>query len=254
MTSPDFGRVADIYDATRSLPPKEMLSVMDALTGLLPAASRVADVGVGTGRFARPLEERGYDVVGVDISPRMMAKAREKGVTGLLFADVHRMPFRDEVFDTALLVHILHLVRDWTVVVRESARVSRGTVVSVVEVGIPGDSATMGEEYRELRKEFGHPSKRFEEGEYGLGDLVAPEKRIQVADIERIMQADDRIAYLESKGQSITWDLPDDIHARIIGELRRRHSGSTLRYRSTIELAVWPASVLRKAELSTQKG
>lgn len=253
MAPTDFGRVADIYDATRSLPGNEMLRVVDALARLLPAAARVVDVGVGTGRFARPLQERGYDVAGLDISAKMMAKAREKGVTGLFFADVHRIPFRDRVFDTALLVHILHLVNDWTAVVRESARVSRESVISVVEVGAPGAQTTMGEEYAELRAIFGWPSGRFEEGEQGLEDVVAPERTVRVLDTQRIVQADERIAYLESKGQSITWDVPDDVHARIIGELRRRHGGATLRYQSSIELAVWQAERLRNAELHAQK-
>ena len=53
----------------------------------------------------------GSAVVGVDISGRMMEKAREKGVTELIFADVHGTPFKDGSFDAALIVHLLHLVR-----------------------------------------------------------------------------------------------------------------------------------------------
>ncbi len=253
MAPKDFGRVADIYDDTRSLPENEMLQVIDALANVLPLAARVADVGVGTGRFAKPLQAKGYDVVGVDISARMMAKAREKGVTGLLFADVHRMPFRGLVFDAALLVHILHLVDDWVAVVKESARVSRGSVISMVDAG-PSGQPTMGEEYARLRAKFGYPSSRFEGGEYGLGDMVAPEKTIRVVDAERVVQADDQISHLESKGQSITWDVPDDVHTRIIGELRDRHHGSAIRYARRIDLSVWSADKLRNAELLTQKG
>lgn len=38
----------------------------------------VLEFGVGTGRLAVPLAERGVDVTGVDISPEMLAKLREK--------------------------------------------------------------------------------------------------------------------------------------------------------------------------------
>jgi SAM-dependent methyltransferase len=38
----------------------------------------VLELGVGTGRLAVPLAERGLDVVGVDISPEMLAKLHEK--------------------------------------------------------------------------------------------------------------------------------------------------------------------------------
>jgi SAM-dependent methyltransferase len=45
----------------------------------------VLEFGVGTGRLAVPLAERGAEVVGVDISPEMLAKLREKNsaVTGV---------------------------------------------------------------------------------------------------------------------------------------------------------------------------
>jgi SAM-dependent methyltransferase len=38
----------------------------------------VLDAGCGTGRVAIELAERGFDVVGVDIDPSMLARAREK--------------------------------------------------------------------------------------------------------------------------------------------------------------------------------
>jgi SAM-dependent methyltransferase len=41
----------------------------------------VLELGVGTGRVAVPLSERGAEVVGVDISPEMLAKLHEKSST-----------------------------------------------------------------------------------------------------------------------------------------------------------------------------
>ncbi|MGO9955526.1 MAG: methyltransferase domain-containing protein [Solirubrobacteraceae bacterium] len=43
---------------------------------LVPAHDVVVEVGVGTGKFAGPLSERGIPVVGVDISPTMLQVAR----------------------------------------------------------------------------------------------------------------------------------------------------------------------------------
>ena len=43
----------------------------------LPPGARVLDVGCGPGRHAHALGRRGYDVVGVDISERFIALARE---------------------------------------------------------------------------------------------------------------------------------------------------------------------------------
>src|SRR5580698_6860823 len=85
----DFGRVADIYDATRSLPEPEMALLLEAMRRQIRRGP-VIDVGVGTGRFALPLQGMGLEVVGIDISRGMMAKAREKGAENLLYADVQQ--------------------------------------------------------------------------------------------------------------------------------------------------------------------
>ncbi len=45
----------------------------------LPGASRVLDLGCGFGRHAIPLAERGYDVTGLDLSPRQLEVARQLG-------------------------------------------------------------------------------------------------------------------------------------------------------------------------------
>ncbi len=46
-----------------------------------PGARTLLDLGCGTGRHASLLAERGYDVVGVDRSPAMLAEARARKVT-----------------------------------------------------------------------------------------------------------------------------------------------------------------------------
>jgi SAM-dependent methyltransferase len=48
------------------------------VAALVPAGARVLDAGCGTGRVAIELARRGYDVVGVDSDPSMLAVAREQ--------------------------------------------------------------------------------------------------------------------------------------------------------------------------------
>jgi len=64
--------------------------------GLLPAVAgaRVLDVACGQGRMSRYLAGLGADVVGVDISAAMLAKARDTGPDGITYvrADVTRDP------------------------------------------------------------------------------------------------------------------------------------------------------------------
>ncbi len=255
MAAGDFGRIAEIYDATRSLPEEEMRLLVDALATVVPGSGPIVDLGVGTGRFAKPLQDRGYEVMGIDLSKGMMVKAKVKGVRELFFADIERIPFRDEVFEAALLVHVLHLVGDWRAVVREAARVSRGSVISVIEAGEGNGRDVMRDEYREMRVAMGYPLNRFEKGEGGLREKVPPARVIPVVEAERVAHADDEIRHLEARGQSLTWDVPEETHKRIIMELTAKHGGTELRSKSRIEVAVWSATGLRQLDLTShQKG
>ena len=54
-------------------------AVVDALAGLIgPPPARVLELGIGTGRLALPLAQRGYTVEGVDDSEPMVAQLRAK--------------------------------------------------------------------------------------------------------------------------------------------------------------------------------
>jgi ubiquinone/menaquinone biosynthesis C-methylase UbiE len=48
----------------------------DFVAGLVIAGTRVLDAGCGTGRVAVELAARGFDVVGADVDPSMLAVAR----------------------------------------------------------------------------------------------------------------------------------------------------------------------------------
>jgi ubiquinone/menaquinone biosynthesis C-methylase UbiE len=233
----DFGRVADIYDATRSLPEDVMRIVIRDLSIEIPSGSPVADVGVGTGRFSKPLSEMGYVMTGVDISRAMLAKAREKGLDRLVTADVHRLPFRDSTFESSMLVHVLHLVSDWATVASEAARVSRGTVITVIE---SSEGVNLRHEYNEIRAEMGNPLVRFE-GERGLEDEVTPDRVVLAYEGQHEETSDQVIQHLEERGQSQTWDVPEDMHRRIIDELRSKYRGTTFTSKDTLEVVVWKA-------------
>ncbi len=69
-------RWADNYDEWHAGMLDDQAAV-EALAKLADGGSAL-EFGVGTGRLAVPLAERGLDVVGVDISPDMLAKLRRK--------------------------------------------------------------------------------------------------------------------------------------------------------------------------------
>lgn len=73
-----------------------------------PPAGRVLDLGCGTGGHALLLAERGYDVVGVDLSGEMLDRARRKAAERSLTVKLVEGDVRDVDaggrFDTALLM------------------------------------------------------------------------------------------------------------------------------------------------------
>ena len=73
-----FDRVAEAYDSTRGLSSEIMAHITGSMKEVLVDCSTVLDVGIGTGRFAHPLSEKGFHVVGTDISLPMMLKAKQK--------------------------------------------------------------------------------------------------------------------------------------------------------------------------------
>jgi SAM-dependent methyltransferase len=89
------------------------------------APRRVLDAGCGTGEFAERLRsELGADVRAVDLSARMVALTRQRGVEAQV-ADVQRLPFADGEFDVVVANWVLYHVEDLELGVTELARVLR---------------------------------------------------------------------------------------------------------------------------------
>ena len=130
QASISFNHAADFYDATRALPEGLARDLMAALVRELRAvgAPQVLEVGVGTGRIARPLAAHGFRVCGIDIAPRMLTRLRkqlgpEHVEPDLLLGDATRLPLAAGSFDAAVLCHVLHLIPPWQDAVEEMRRV-----------------------------------------------------------------------------------------------------------------------------------
>lgn len=126
--SVSFDRAAGFYDETRGFPPGEDKHVAHLLAqaGNLTPASRVLEVGVGTGRIALPLVSRVGTLVGVDISRRMMGVLRQKPSyypVRLVQGSAIQLPFADNSFDAVVAVHVFHLIPGWEHALTEIKRV-----------------------------------------------------------------------------------------------------------------------------------
>jgi SAM-dependent methyltransferase len=87
-----------------------------------PSDDACLDLGCGTGVAIPTLRRLGWNVVGVDVSGEMLARARTHGAE-LVQAAADDLPFADDSFDAVVSIWTHTDVEDFPAVVREAARV-----------------------------------------------------------------------------------------------------------------------------------
>lgn len=123
-----YDRVADIYDLYTS--PMEAMGGREARTRLFHhARGRVLELGIGTGASLTSYPAD-VDLTGIDISPRMLDRARRRaaklGLTVQLdVVDIEHLPYPDDSFDTVTASCVFCSVPDPVQGLREAGRVTR---------------------------------------------------------------------------------------------------------------------------------
>lgn len=132
-----YRRWAPVYDHTFGLVAAE--GRKHAVEIINQSAGRVLEVGVGTG-LSLPAYGRHLEIVGIDLSPEMLEKARERVVEeglshvgGLFEMDASDLKFPDGSFDTVVAMYVMTVVPDPEKVMQELSRVCRpgGEVIIV---------------------------------------------------------------------------------------------------------------------------
>lgn len=226
-----FDRAADYYDGTRGLPEEIVRKQADALVAEIERAGAplVLEVGIGTGRIARPLAARGVRVSGIDISTRMMARLRAQiepsfAPVDLLLGDATRLPLRTASVRAVLVVHVLHLVSSWQDSVDEIARVlERGGILLRAREEYP-DPNPWRETYAkwiELERARG-----FQRRPRPSDEKIAERLRALGASLRTEVYAQDEdhwtpaenIESTRKRIDSWTWQFPDDLFAELLAE------------------------------------
>jgi len=249
----EFDRIAPVYDETRPPPSPEELA---ALTALLTGCRSLLDAGVGTGRFAGPLRERGFEVVGVDLSLEMMRRARTKGITSLVRANLLPLPLSDGTVDAAFMAHVLQLIPEPRRALSELGRVARHQVVVQLPEWFerrPSEAwRARRARYRELAAELGYSlPERGQRYWHTLEELSAIAAPREVRVVERPWPpdhpSDERfsrwMAEMVGGGR-----IPPEVHTEIVRRLRvefpsERSAGP--RPPRTSRFVAWDASRLR---------
>lgn len=123
-----YDRVAAVYDWYTA--PMEALGGRQARHRLFGRArGRVLELGVGTGLNLTSYPP-GVELIGVDISPRMLGRARRRARdhavnVELEIADIESLPYPDSTFDTVTAACVFCSVDDPVRGLREAARVVR---------------------------------------------------------------------------------------------------------------------------------
>lgn len=121
-------------------------SELNALERLVSEQTMGVEVGVGTGRFAAPLD---IDV-GIDPSREMLEVAVDRGID-VACGVAEALPLRDDSVDTVLVVTTICFVDDVPATLREARRVLRpdGRLV----VGFVDRESHLGRLYQERKAE-----------------------------------------------------------------------------------------------------
>jgi ubiquinone/menaquinone biosynthesis C-methylase UbiE len=231
-----FDRVAHLYDETRGVPPDAEAAIADGIAELLRTVApepHLLEVGIGTGRIAVPLAERGVRVTGIDISTKMMAILRGKRADiGLVIAEAGRLPLRPASFDASLFVHILHLVPDAEATVRATKSAVRPGGI-MIEAGDDRDDsrrAQADELIRETVEELSGVDiggwKPYESGVAKFAGVV----REAGAEIEEVRLAvwhssttrQRMLERLKRRDYSSSWKIPDAVMPELLERVTPR--------------------------------
>ena len=114
------------------------LSEIAAIRHFVPKTGLGVEIGVGSGQFALPLEIP----IGIDPSENMLNLAQQKGIIVLKGVAEH-LPFKNNIFDLALMVTTICFSDDVNIAFQEARRICIGIGGPKQSIGtnLPGKKA-----------------------------------------------------------------------------------------------------------------
>jgi SAM-dependent methyltransferase len=255
-TAARFNLISDIYDETRQ---PLTSGALDKVAATLSGAGikLILEAGVGTGRIALPLQQRNFQMFGVDLSRGMLTKARAKGIQNVVLADANHLPLKDKQFDAALMAHVIHLLENPAETFESLRRVATKEIVVLVRKrdGITGAGTDDGrrsfrETFRRIAAEQGY---QLPERQGGWGDgfrkesefLAAfpPTELITVEDELIVTTLRERLSFFERRAYGHPTEIPEEAFHRIMRAVMEAvDSDREVRFRRVEQMAIWRLS------------
>lgn len=230
-----FDYAADFYDETRGVPTERLATALRAameMAGFRPGEWAL-EPGVGTARVATVLASLGANVLGVDISTRMLARGAAKRENDglhtlhLVLGDIRRRCWRERSFKLVCFVHVLHLIEDWRDALAAAMDgIQPGGYILLLNAGGMRLVADIEARYHELAEALGHKRQRLGAPDrsaivaecvgrgYAVRELPKVEWEVQATPFQALERLEGRVA-------SACWDCEDGIHSAVMTEVRQ---------------------------------
>jgi len=235
MNSLSFDNMAPLYEQTRIIDSGCLNSALDYLAERFPPDNfgNIFYPGIGTGRIALPLAERGYRITGIDISTNMLEllEKRLKQIQHPLpisyhQADILNLPFPDAVFDMAVAVHLFYFIPDWKQAVNEILIViGNNSPLVLMHTGSGLEIPFINERYRELCAELGFSIPYL--GVKSTAEVVEYCETLGYStewirdrwQWTQSIHLEKALSYVKARAYSFTTYAPDDIHLKAVEKL-----------------------------------
>lgn len=135
------GRFAGLYDSSFGLLLRRIHMSVARIAGRHKCRN-IVDLGCGTGAQCITLHGKGFDVTGVDMSPKMLEVASKKSSPEIKYirGGIEKTGFEDGSFDCAVISFVIHMndAKNKKEIIREAKRIVRdGGIMVITDYGIP---------------------------------------------------------------------------------------------------------------------
>ncbi len=164
MESLSFDNLTEYYDKTRDYDIASFNEAINYIANRYPSSKypSLFEPGIGSGRIAIPLAEKGYKITGIDISNKMIEilkkKISKQNSLDIKYqvADTTDIPFPSNSFNISVIVHLFYFIKHWEKAVDEIVRVVKGPII-ILHTGMGQEIPFLNQKYKDICRDLNSP-------------------------------------------------------------------------------------------------